>query len=310
MNHAAEIRKIHKGAVEENAPLSNHTWYQIGGPADVYCVPESTDDLIQLADYCARHGLSYFVLGKGSNLLVSDAGYRGVILDLSKACSDTRFEGNRVTVGTGVTMPKLVLECEKNALAGVEMFAGIPGTVGGALKMNAGCHGREMADVVDTVTLFRNGTLTSLPRRDIQFEYRHVATFDDERIVLLSADLQLEPGDPETLAARRREFMKKRQQTQPINLPSSGSVFKNPPGQYAAQLIESCDLKGMRIGGAAVSEKHANFIVNENHATARDVFEIIRRVRQAVFTTHRVSLELEVKLVGFTEDELNVVGTV
>lgn len=308
MNHAAEIRKLLQGDVTENDPLSRHTWYQIGGPADLYCVPATIDDIVQLVDYCRRHQLPFMVLGKGSNLLVSDRGYRGVVMDLSKACAVTRFAETHVQAGTGVYMPKLVMDCEREGLAGIEMFAGIPGTLGGALKMNAGCHGREMADVVSKVTLLQHGRLDTLDRSDIAFEYRHVSTFDDETLVLLSADLQLQRDNPEELAARRKEYMKKRQQTQPINLPSSGSVFKNPPGQHAGRLIESCDLKGMRIGGAAVSDKHANFIVNEREATAQDVFEIIRRVRQAVFTTHQVWLELEVKLVGFTEDELNFVG--
>lgn len=303
-----DIRTFFKGRLLENEPLSAHTWYQIGGPCSIYAIPETTDALIQLIRYCRSNGVPVFVLGKGSNLLVSDSGIFGIVIDLSECCSFTNFDETRVTVGAGVQVPKLVLDCEKKGLGGIEMFAGIPGTVGGAIKMNAGCHGKEFFDVTVSVDLLDGETMTTLPKSKIEYGYRHVKTFDDSNKIILSATLDLEKTDITALTEKRKHFMKIRQQTQPINLPSSGSVFKNPPGDHAARLIDTCSLKGYRVGGAAVSEKHANFFVNENGAKAADVLEIIRHVQAAVARQFGIKLELEVKLVGFTSEELHSVG--
>jgi UDP-N-acetylmuramate dehydrogenase len=308
VNLEDEIRKVEKGDVFTHEPLSRHTWYAIGGPADFYCVPADLDDLRALVRVCRSANVGYFVLGKGSNLLVSDAGLRGVVINLSTSCSTTELAETIVKAGAGVYIPKLVLECERVGLAGIEMFAGIPGTVGGALKMNAGCHGREMYDVVRSVDVLKEDAVVTLKKDEIDYAYRRVPTFDDETIVICGAALQLSEDDPGAIAERRKAYMKRRQMTQPINLPSSGSVFKNPPGDHAARLIEQCGLKGFRIGGAVVSDKHANFIVNEGGATALDVYDIIRHVRATVHRESGVVLELEVKLVGFTSDELNAVG--
>lgn len=299
-----DINKIFKGDVLENELLSQHTWYQIGGPCDYYCIPDDVENLKWLIDYCEKNGHRYFIHGKGSNLLISDNGMRGFVIDVSKACSFTRIKDTLVSVGAGVYMPKLVLECEKLGLGGIEMFAGIPGSVGGAIKMNAGCHGKEMFDVLTEVTVMKHGIAETVAKERIEFGYRHVKTFDDPSVVILSGTIQLEKTDPEKLSERRKEFMKKRQQTQPIHLPSSGSVFKNPQNDHAARLIEQCGLKGFKIGNAAVSTKHANFIVNEGGAKAADVLQIMKKIKTTVFERFSVSLELEVKLIGFSPDEL------
>ena len=298
------IKQLFKGEIFENEILSKRTWYQIGGPCEYYCIPDDLDDLKRLVDYCEGNGFEYFILGKGSNLLICDRGVKGFVIDLSKASSFTNIEGSSITAGAGCYMPKIVLECEKAGLGGIEMFAGIPGTVGGAIKMNAGCHGKEMFDVLTKVTIMKHGEIQTILKEHIKFGYRHVETFEDSAIVILAGTMCLEKANQETLTERRKGFMKKRQETQPIHLPSSGSVFKNPMNDHAARLIDRCGLKGFTIGKASVSTKHANFIVNEGGAKASDVLSIINKVRETVFEQFRVTLELEVKLVGFSSDEL------
>lgn len=305
MTETEQIKSFFKGDVFENELLSKHTWYQIGGTCDYYCVPCDVEELKKLMDYCERNQRPYFIHGKGSNLLISDNGIKGFVIDLSKACSLIKIDELSVQAGAGYYMPKLVLECEKAGLGGIEMFAGIPGSVGGAIKMNAGCHGREMFDVLTEVTIMQHGRIEFLPKERIEFGYRHVKTFDDPSRIILSGTMRMERADTNKLAERRKEFMKKRQQTQPINLPSSGSVFKNPLNDHAARLIDQCTLKGFRIGHASVSDKHANFIVNEGGAKASDVLEVMKHVKHTVFEKFGVVLELEVKLVGFTQNELS-----
>jgi UDP-N-acetylmuramate dehydrogenase len=303
-----EIGNVFKGSVLANEVISGHTWYQIGGPCDYYCIPDDLEDLKILTDFCDRNSVPYFVHGNGSNLLVSDAGIRGVVIDLSAACSFTKIEETRVEAGAGVSMPKLVLECEKAGLGGLEMFAGIPGTIGGAVKMNAGCHGKEIFDVLTAVTVLEHGRTESYAKNQIEFRYRHVKTFDRDSLIILSGHLLLERTETGILAERRKEFMKKRQQTQPIHLPSSGSVFKNPKNDHAARLIDQCGLKGHAMGKAMISAKHANFIVNTGGATADDVLHLMKLARTKVQERFGITLELEVKLVGFTPAEVDVLG--
>ena len=300
-----QIRNNIQGQILQAEPLHQHTWYRIGGPCDLYCIPQSIPDLHTLVQMCRDANIPFFVLGKGSNLLVSDEGLRGVVLNLSSCCLDLEFNGNQLHVGAGWYMPKLVLECEKRGLGGIERFAGIPGTVGGALKMNAGCHGREMYDVVHDVTFLQNGETQIAVKNELEVEYRHVRTFDDASTVILSSTWTMTPESPDRLSEARKQYMKKRQETQPINLPSSGSVFRNPSGDHAARLIETAGLKGHSVGGAAISDKHANFIVNVNRATANDVLELMKKARHEVFEKFGVLLELEVKLVGFETDEIS-----
>lgn len=305
MKSTEDIRSGLRGQWTEHVLLADKTWYKIGGPCIAWCEPEDLDDLKYLVRACKKNGVFFFVHGKGSNLLVSDNGIPGIVIDLEKACSFTQFEKTRVTAGAGVYMPKLVLECERQGLAGIEMFAGIPGTIGGAIRMNAGCHGKEMFDVLTEVTTLEDDVLVTRSKSEIRYAYRHVETFEKPGTVIVSGTMMLEGGDKEALSEKRKAYMEKRRLTQPINLPSSGSVFKNPPGHHAARLIEDAGLKGFRIGGACVSEKHANFIVNEGHAKATDVLEIIKHIRKMIFKRYGVRLETEVKFVGFKNEELD-----
>lgn len=297
-----------RGEIRMNESLSRRTWYHIGGPCDVYCVPSTIDDLKKVSAWCKAQDQRMWVLGKGSNVLIADDGLRGVVVDLEICAGDVRIEGNRVEAGAGVQVPKLVLECERAGLGGIEMFAGIPGTVGGAVRMNAGCHGKEIFDVITHVTWMREGDVVKTPKDMIPHGYRHVDAFNLERDVVLSAALRLQKDDPVRLAESRKTFMKKRQSTQPINLPSSGSVFKNPPGDHAARLIDACGLKGYRAGDAMISDKHANFFVNLGGATAADVLALMQHARNEVYARFGVRLELEVQLLGFGDEDLKSVG--
>ncbi len=305
MTDMAKLQPLLCQPVLENEPLSAHTWYRIGGPCDYYCLPENETELRNLIARLKESKIPYMTLGKGTNILVSDHGIRGAVIDLSKGFSDTRFNGNMCETGAGVQVPKLVLECEKRRLGGLELFAGIPGTVGGALKMNAGCLGREFYHFVVSVTLMNHGEKQIIPVEQIVFHYRHVPLFDDPEVISLSARMRFSPADAETLATARKESLEKRKKTQPISMPSCGSVFKNPPGDFAGRLIESCGMKGFRIGGASVSSLHANFIVNEANASAYDVFCIMKEIRKTVKVKFGVSLDPEVRLYGFNDQELN-----
>ncbi|TDJ48084.1 MAG: UDP-N-acetylmuramate dehydrogenase [Gammaproteobacteria bacterium] len=279
-----------------NEPMSKHTSWRLGGPADTYFRPDS---LAALRDFL--RGLDddapvYFT-GLGSNLLVRDGGIRGVVINPLKALGTlTRLEGGRVEAGAGVACTVLAKRCAAWGLGPSDFFAGIPGTIGGALAMNAGAFGGETWDhVVEVETVDRYARLRTRSRSDYQVAYREISAPQDEWFV--TAYFAFDSGDEFSLD-RVRALMRERQDKQPLGLPSCGSVFRNPPGQFAAQLIESAGLKGCRIGGAVVSDKHANFIINTGDATAADVEALIAHIRDVVTTRHGVSLDLEVHIVG------------
>lgn len=287
-----------------NEPMSAHTWYRIGGPCDFYCYPENLPELRALVQWCQEQRYPYLVIGKGTNVLISDEGLRMLVIDLSKGFSAIRFDDNRCYVEAGVQVPKLVLECEKQGLGGLENFAGIPGSVGGALKMNAGCLGRSFYDFVEHITICDHGNIREMKNNQIEFHYRHVPLFDDPEIIALSAVLRLQSAEQSVLEKIRKESLEKRKNTQPIHHPSCGSVFKNPPGDFAGRLIEACGLKGYRHGGAAISELHANFIINEGNASAHDVLHIIRVIQKTIKEKFNIHLSPEVRLYGFRKEEL------
>ena len=295
----SDIRAFYRGRIEVQEPLDCHTWMHVGGPADVYAEPADRDDLIALVHHLHASSTAFTVLGRGSNLLVSDDGIRGVVLNIETCLSGIRMDGGAVAAEGGARLTKFVDFCVTHGYAGVEMLAGIPGTVGGAVVMNAGAHGGETADHIVDVEVLRGGAVLTVPKAEGRFAYRRSGFAND---LVLSARFQLPAGDKEALAKKRRELILRRNETQPLGLPNLGSMFKNPAGTYAAKLIEEAGLKGLRIGNAQVSEKHANFMVNLGGATAADFISLIRRVRTTVQDRSGIRLELEVKLVGFPDD--------
>lgn len=297
--HIEDLQRIFRGRIALNEPMSKYTSFRIGGPADFYLEPRDKDDLVRLMTYLQEQSVPYVMIGSGSNLLISDEGIRGAVVTIEKGLNKMFAEGNRVVAEAGVKMAKFVDFCIQRGLRGVEMLPGIPGTIGGAIIMNAGAYGGEISDYLVEVEVLREGKLMAVRKAEAGFSYRHS---DFRRDVILRATFEFSAGDKGELMKRRRELLIKRNQSQPLNLPNSGSVFKNPPGQFAAKLIEQVGLKGTTVGGAQISDKHGNFIVNTGNATASDVLALIRKARTTVAKRRDVKLELEVKLIGFPDE--------
>lgn len=289
-----------------DAPLAPYTSYNVGGNADLLIFPEKVDDIEHIVHQCYRKRVPFFVIGKGANVLIHDNGFRGIALSLEKCCSQIFHEKSLLYVGAGATVKDMVEYCETNGLAGVEYMSGIPGTVGGALRMNAGAFVGEIGDrVVRIDALNKTGIREQIIQEDAQFGYRRANGLAGK--ILLGCWLMLEQGDKEELTKARQDYLKRRADKQPLEYPSCGSVFKRPPGDYAGRLIEEAGCKGLKIGGAMVSSKHANFVVNFDNAAAQDIYDVICHVQQVVYKRFHVWLELEVKLIGFSDKELKKV---
>lgn len=279
-------------------PMAAHTTFKVGGPADFYLKINSKQQLVKTVPYLNALGLPYFVLGNGSNLLVSDNGYQGVILEIGAEFGGITVEGSRVLVQAGASLAKLAKTAMEHGLSGLEFAAGIPGTVGGAVMMNAGAYGGEMAQVVTTVTvLAEDGSELVLNRDSMEFSYRS-SVLKNKSFIVLEAELMLQPGDMQQIRARMEEYAKSRREKQPLQYPSAGSTFKRPEGYYAGKLIMDAGLRGYRIGGAQVSEKHCGFIINIGNAQASDIYELIEEVKEKVYDKFGVHLEMEVITLG------------
>lgn len=291
-----DIRRTFRGRIALNEPLAGYTTFRIGGPADIYLEPVDKEDALALIRYLRAENLPYVLMGNGSNILISDEGVYGAVVNLESGFSYARVEPDgSITGGAGIRLAKFVDFCIRNGRGGAEMLAGIPGTLGGAVIMNAGAYGGEISDHMRWVELIRGDRLIRVSRDQGGFAYRTSALVGD---VILQAAFNFPDGVPEEMKKIRRQTMTKRNTSQPVQWPNAGSIFKNPPGDHAARLIQECGLKGSRCGGAEISELHANFIVNRGDATATDVLSLIRVARQAVREKFNVELELEIKLVG------------
>jgi UDP-N-acetylmuramate dehydrogenase len=294
-----------RGELKEHEPLSRHTSYVIGGPADVFAAPVDRDDLLLLLREIGRQGLPYVVLGGGTNLLVRDKGFRGVAVSLRRLRTIRVERGYRSIGGAfavvfaeaGAALAKLLVFAADQGLTGLEFAAGIPGTVGGAIRMNAGTAAGEFGDIVDTVTLLTpQGAAITRGREELGFGYR-TSTIPDGHFIV-DARIILRRDEPGAVKGRIRELLKKRKQRQPAGQPNAGSVFKNPAEEAAGKLIETAGLKGTTVGGAMVSDVHANFIVNTGSATASDVLALMEIVKEKVLEVHGVRLEPEIKIIG------------
>jgi UDP-N-acetylmuramate dehydrogenase len=278
-------------------PVAGHTSYRIGGPGKVWVAPRTETAVRRLLNAIDEVRLPLFVLGGGTNVLVSDRGWNGVVLHIAGNLSGIRISGDRVRVVAGTCLMDLVRASVQNGLAGLESMAGIPGTVGGALRMNAGAFGQDIGTATVSISgFYPNGDAFHGAGTDVHFGYRSAPEL--ENVVITSAELRLRPGKTEDLQRRVEEILLRRAASQPLAYPSCGSVFKRPPGDYAGRLIEAAGLKGMRVGGAMVSTKHAGFIVNMGGATARDVYRLIGCVQAAVKKRFGVALQPEVKMIG------------
>ena len=281
--------------VRESEPLAMHTWFQLGGPAECFAEPESPEQLSALLNRCAENQKPVRLLGRGSNLLVRDEGVKGVVIHLSAPVfHEIRVEGRRVVAGGGASLGRVVTTSVRNGLAGLESLIAIPGTIGGALHGNAGAQGGDIGQWTRSVTIFAaDGQADQRDRDELQFAYRQ-SNLDD--LAIVEAEFELEEDDPRVLVRRMQKNWIVKKAAQPLAHQCAGCVFKNPPGAAAAELIESAGLKGTRIGGAMVSERHAGFIVADSDCSASDVLRLIHFVRDQVRERMGVELQLEIEI--------------
>lgn len=296
---AAELRSrvSAQTVIRRDEPLARRTTLRVGGPADTYVEPASEEDLGAVLSFCAEHKLPLFILGRGSNLLVKDGGFRGVVICLSQpAFCRIEISQDLVVCGAGAKLKAVAVEAKRHALAGLEFLEGIPGSVGGALRMNAGAMGAAIFDVVCKARLMNlSGQASDFKPSELEIKYRGCPTLKSQ--IALGATLQARPGVREEIEKRMNEFSQKRWQSQPA-APSAGCIFKNPPTVPAGRLVEELGLKQTRVGGAVVSSEHGNFIVNDGTATARDVLELIDLIRERARSRRGIELETEVEIIG------------
>lgn len=285
-----------RGTLTENASLAGVTWFRTGGPAEILFHPADAADLVAFRE-ALEPGIPVTVLGLGSNVLVRDGGIAGVVIVFGKALSDISIDGKTILAGAGALDVAVARACRDAGLAGLEFLSGIPGTIGGALRMNAGAYGREIADVlVDATAVDAAGTVRTIPTAEFGFSYRHIAL--DPASIFLSATLRGEPGNASRIAARMTEIAQERRSTQPVQARTGGSTFKNPPGAKAWELIDAAGCRGLVVGDAMVSEQHCNFLINRGAATARDIERLGEEVRARVLKHAGVLLEWEIRRIG------------
>ena len=279
-----------------NEPMSNHTTFKIGGPAEVFVVAKTVFALKDIILLCRENNVPYYMIGAGSNLLVSDKGVSGVVIKYSSKsalCSD-----NTINASAGISLSALAKFAYANSLSGLEFAGGIPGLLGGAVYMNAGAYGGEMKDVVvETEYMDADGNIGKILGTDHNFGYRHSVYSSNDKIIL-SANIKLCHGNKKEIGAVMNDLLKRRNDKQPLNFPSAGSVFKRPEGYFAGKLIQDAGLKGFSVGGAQVSEKHAGFIINRGNATAEDVLNLVDHIKNTVMTKFNVELKCEIKTMG------------
>ncbi|WP_372630764.1 UDP-N-acetylmuramate dehydrogenase [Cohnella sp.] len=294
----AELERAGIGQLRMNEPLSSHTTWKIGGPADVLIVPASDEELEAALRLCAAREVPWTVLGRGSNTLVSDKGVRGAVIKLGDGFDEVRFDGETVTAGASYSFIKLSVMAGKEGLTGLEYAGGIPGSVGGAVYMNAGAHGSDISRILQSASIvWEDGSREVLGNAEMKFSYRH-SVLQERRGVITRAEFRLASGDRKEIAAAMATYKDRRRRTQPLQMASAGSVFRNPPNDHAARLIEAAGLKGLRQGAAEVSQVHANFIVNHGGAKAEDVLTLIGKVQQIVEQTYGITLVTEVRMMG------------
>lgn len=289
---------IGRDSILIDEPMSRHTTFRVGGPADFFVTPKAKEEVRDVIRICKEAGMPYYIIGNGSNLLVSDAGYRGVIVQIYKEMNEVKVEGDLVKAQAGALLSGIAAKALGAELSGFEFASGIPGTIGGACVMNAGAYGGEMKDVLESVTVLTGeGKIIELGRNELELGYR-TSVIAKKGYIVLGAALKLERGDGEKIKTYMDELKEKRVTKQPLEYPSAGSTFKRPEGYFAGKLIEDAGLRGFQVGGAQVSEKHCGFVINWDHATAADIMELMRQVQIRVKENSGVDLEPEVKRLG------------
>ena len=295
-----EIKKITKGIILFDEPMSKHTSYGIGGPARIYVTPKNKEDLVSILKFSKDNNIPSYFIGSGSNLLVSDDGIDGIVITLGKSFNKLEINKNNVFAETGVMLGKMVKECTKRNLSGLESLIGVPGTLGGALIMNAGAFGGEISNYLEYVSVITmSGDEKKYQQKDIKFNYRNSSFSDNE--ILINANFKFIFSDQKTVSKNKLKASGGRKSSQPLRFRSAGSVFKNPSEGAAGYFIDKAGLKGTKSGDAEISNVHANFFVNHGSATAKDVVRLINIARKKVYNEFGVMLELEIKTLGFAQ---------
>lgn len=299
----SEIRKMFCDLLGEDRvfteeAMSQHTTFKIGGPADYFLMPDKGEDVGRVIKICKEKEIPYFILGNGSNLLVGDGGYRGAVIQIYRNMSSVTVEGNEITAQAGALLSAVAAAAKNASLTGFEFAGGIPGTIGGAVVMNAGAYGGEMKDVLTEVTVMNaEGDSFTLPTEELELGYR-TSIIKTAGYIVLEAKIRLKEGDPEVIRETMKDLTIRRTTKQPLEYPSAGSTFKRPEGYFAGKLIMDSGLAGYQVGGAQVSEKHCGFVINAGGATARDIRTLMDNVRDIVYKKYGVTLEPEVKFLG------------
>ena len=290
------FKKNFKSNLKYNFNMSKSTWFQTGGKSFAYCLVNSYDDL-RLILIQTPNEMPIFLLGAGSNVLIRDGGFKGIIIKLGKEFNKIKLENDKIVAGASALDIMLSQFAAKNSIKGFEFLSGIPGTVGGAIKMNAGCYGSETKEIIDRVQIIdRFGEESFLTNKNLDFKYRRSAIHNN--IFVKKAFFKAEIGDTEEILSNRNEILKKRKESQPLQVKTGGSTFKNPNNQFAAKLIEKAGCKGMEVGDAIVSTKHANFLINQNNASAGDIENLGEKIKEKVFNKFHIMLEWEIKIIG------------
>lgn len=294
-----ELKKIvSEEKIKVDEPMKSHTTFRVGGPAAFFVAPETKEEIKAIVECCKEQAMPYYIVGNGSNLLVSDKGYEGVIIQIFKAMNQITVDGEMITAQAGALLSAVASRALDTELTGFEFAAGIPGTLGGACVMNAGAYGGEMKDVLENVTvLTEDGEFVTLAKEKLELGYR-TSVIAKKGYIVVEAEIRLKKGNPAEIKAYMDELREKRVSKQPLEYPSAGSTFKRPEGYFAGKLIQDADLRGFQVGGAQVSEKHCGFVINKDNATASDVVELMRQVSQKVEEKFGVTLEPEVKRLG------------
>ncbi len=290
------LKIIDKNDILIDEPMTKHTSFKVGGNADFFITIRNIDSLKKLQEFVKKENIPFFVIGNGSNLLVLDKGIRGIVVKLK--FDKIEFSKNSVKVSSDIAGSKLARMCCKNGLSGVEFLVGIPGTIGGAVKMNAGAHGSEIKDVlVKTTCLDENGEIIELSNEEQEFGYRK-SIFEEKNYIILETELLLKEDDIQNIESKMNDMLEVRKRKQPIEYPSAGSTFKRKPNVVTAKLIDEAGLKCYSIGGASVSEKHAGFIINKGNATAEDILNLIKYIKKVVYQKFKEEIELEIEIIG------------
>lgn len=296
--YEALVKVLDEDQIKLEEPMKNHVTFRVGGPADFFVTPKNYEELSWVLKCCAKYEMPCYIMGNGSNLLVSDQGYRGVVIQLFRQLNDIQCEGNVIRAQAGALLSAVANRAVEEKLTGFEFAAGIPGTLGGACVMNAGAYGGEMKDVLKSVTvLTREGERITLQKNELELGYR-TSIIAKKDYIVLEAEIELKAGDAEAIKAVMDDLKERRTTKQPLEYPSAGSTFKRPEGYFAGKLIQESGLQGFQVGGAQVSEKHCGFVINKDQATAADIAELIRQVQDRVEEKFGVRLETEVKRLG------------